>query len=83
MSFIRQLDGFDAEARAENSIESGWRAAPLQMAKHTTARFLSSALRNLARDNFADSAQAKFAIFSVLPHLLTVFWPGAFRDDNE
>src|SRR5260370_14852707 len=81
--FVSQLEGFDAEACAENSIEGGWRAATLQMAKHATARFFAGALSDLMRYDFAYSAQTKFAIFSLLHHLPTVFWPGAFCDDNE
>jgi hypothetical protein len=55
------------------AIKRRGRAAPLQMPKHATARFLSSALRNLARDNFADSSKSKFALLGLAFYLLTIF----------
>src|SRR5260370_9889285 len=83
MSFVGQLDRFDAKARAENAIERSGRAATLQMPQHATARLLSSALRNLARDNVADSSKSKFAVLGLAFYLLTIFGSSAFCYNNE
>src|SRR5438067_5364865 len=83
MSFVRELDRFDAEACAENSIEGGRWAAALQMSKDTSARFFSSALGNLACDDIANSAESKFAAVDVALDLLSVFWSRAFSNDYE
>src|ERR1700676_3863944 len=63
MSFIRQLHCFNAEARAENSIERCRRAAALQMSEHTRTRFFAGAFGDLARDKVAERTQAKFTAF--------------------
>jgi hypothetical protein len=83
MSFVCQLDRFDAKTCAENAIKRSGRTATLQMPKHATARLLSSALRNLARDNFADSSKSKFAVLGLAFYLLTIFGSSAFFYNNE
>ena len=56
LSFVDQLHRLDAEARAEDPVERGRRAAALEMPKDRAARFLSGARGDLARDYAADAA---------------------------
>ena len=83
MAFVRKLHGFYTKTCAEDSIESGRCTAALQMSEHAGARFFSGLFGDFARDHLADSAKTKFATFDVALDLLTVFWPRAFRYDNE
>src|SRR5205823_14078033 len=83
VSLVRELDSFHPESCAENSIERGGRAAALQMAKHTTTGFFAGALGDFTRHDFANSSEPEFAIFRLAHYLLTISWPGTFRDYNE
>src|SRR4029079_4542567 len=53
------------------------------MPENATARFFSSAFGNLARDDFTDSAKAKFAAFHVAFDLFAMFWSRTFSDHNN
>src|SRR6266516_8142974 len=53
------------------------------MAENAAARFFSSAFCNLARHDFPDSAETKFAAFHVALYLFAVFWSRAFSDHNN
>ena len=83
VSFARQLHRFHSETGSENSIQRCWRAAALQMPENAAARFFASALGDLTRDEFPDSAKPKFAAFYVLFHLFAMFWPRTFCDDYD
>src|SRR5437763_5487067 len=83
VTFVRQLDGFDPEACAEDPIEGGRWAAALQMSEHAGSRFLSRSLRDFMRNHIPNSSQSKFAAFDIALNLLAIFWPRAFGDDNE
>src|SRR6266436_6298008 len=83
MSFVGQLDGFNAEACAEDPIEGGRWAAALQMSEHAGSRFFSSAFGDFARNHIADSAEAKFAALDIALNLLAILRARAFGDDNE
>src|ERR1043166_2636935 len=83
VSFVCELDGFDAEAGPENAIERGWRAAALQMSQDASTRFFSSTPSNLARNDIANSTELEFAGLHVAFDLLAIFWPSALGHDYE
>src|SRR5205085_7030804 len=80
---VSQLHGFDAEARGKNSVERCRRAASLEMAEHTTTRFLSSLLRDFACNDFTDSTKPKLAAFNVAFDLFAIFRSRTFGNNND
>src|ERR1043166_8639642 len=83
VSFVCELDGFDAEAGPENAIERRRRAAALQMSEDASARFFSSAFSDLTRDDIANSTELEFAGLHVALNLLAIFWPRALGNDHK
>ena len=53
-----EIDGGDAEARAENAVESGGGAAALDVAEDGDARVVAGSLLDLAGENLPDAADA-------------------------
>src|SRR5437762_14206719 len=80
---VSQLYGFDAEARGKNSVERCRRTPALEMAEHTTTRFLSRLFCDFACDNVADPAEPKFTAFDVAFDLLTVFGSRTFGNNHH
>src|SRR5205814_2754362 len=75
---------FHSEACPKNAVERGGRAAALQMAKDSAARFLPGALSDLTRDDVADSAKAIFAFLAPAYHDLAVSRTCSLgHDDNR
>src|SRR5437588_9579835 len=81
--FVCQLHGFNTKARCEDSIECGRRAAALQMAEHTGARFLASSLRDLGGHDIADASKSKLTVFTFAHDLLAILGFCAFCHDHQ
>src|SRR5471032_3163968 len=82
--FLEELYGHDAEARTEDSVKRGGRAAALQMTEHAGARFLAGARGDLVGDHLAHAAEPRFANLGLLlVHLLSANGLGAFGHDNQ
>ena len=60
-SFFEELDGFDAEAGAEDAVEHGGGASALEVAKDAGADFLSGAVADFASNDFGNASEAVFA----------------------
>jgi hypothetical protein len=60
-SFFEELDGFDAEAGAQDTVEHGGSASALEMAEDAGANFLSCAIADFAPDDFRNAPEATFS----------------------
>ena len=60
-SLFEELDGFDAEARAEDAVEHGRGASALEVAEDAGANFLSCAVADFAPDDFRNAPEAVFS----------------------
>ncbi len=61
-SLFEELDGFDAEARAEDAVEHGWGASALQVAEHAGADLLACPRFDFASHDFGNASKAALAI---------------------
>src|SRR4051794_26036476 len=53
MAFVRELNRFDSEPRAQNSIQCRRRSTPLKMSEHATAGLLVRSCRDLSSNDIA------------------------------
>jgi hypothetical protein len=71
-----KLNGLDAEARPENPVQRGGRAASLKVAELAGANFFASACGDFGADDFADAAEAMLAAGGRVAELLALFGRG-------
>ena len=82
-SFFEELDGFDAEARAEYAVEHRGCASALKMAEHASAHFLAGAITYFLPDELGDSSEsvvARWGMESGNPAILRFC---SFGDDDH
>ena len=82
-SLFEELDGFDAEAGAEDAVEHGGGTSALEVAKDAGANLFSGAVADFASDDFGNATKAVFAVGGLESRDLAVFWFCSLGDDDH